>query len=166
MKLEILPRGHVRDAVGVLLGEIRQRLKLLRVEPSRGDLDALHPRSVPHRVRALGQFPGRIAEQLNCLAVVPLTVVVALAVDASSKPRFSEQPLVDLALLAQGNFRFEDVYFTSQMLGNFSGKPFGPERVRDLHLAFASITSCPDLQPSGQRGLLTLQQPAQLTRAF
>src|ERR1017187_7157585 len=166
MKLEILPRGHVRDAVGILLCQVRQSLKLLRVQPSRGDFDALHPRSIPHRIRTLGQFSGRIAKLLNRFAVVPLTVVIALAIDSSSEARFGEKALVDLALLSQSDFRFKDVYFTCQTLRYFSGESFGPGRVRDLHLAFASITRYPQRRPGSKHDSPTLQQSTQFPPAI
>ena len=35
VKLNILPRGHVRDAVRVFLGQLRQRFQLAGVQPSR-----------------------------------------------------------------------------------------------------------------------------------
>ena len=35
VKLEILASGDVRDAVGILLGQFRQRLELLGVQPTR-----------------------------------------------------------------------------------------------------------------------------------
>ncbi len=53
VELKILPRGHVRDVVGVLLRQLRHGLELIRVEPSTGNLDPLHARSIPHRVRTL-----------------------------------------------------------------------------------------------------------------
>ena len=43
VKLKILPGGHVRDAVGILLRQLRQSLELSGVESAGGNLDALHP---------------------------------------------------------------------------------------------------------------------------
>ena len=71
--------------------------------------------------------PGGIGDLLNFFAVVPLTVVVPLAVDSSAKPRFGEQALLELALLAQRDFRLEDVDFTGQSLRHFSGQLFLPQ---------------------------------------
>ena len=59
VQLEILPGGDVRDAVGIFLGEVGQRFQLLRIQSAGGNLDALHARSVPHGVRAFGQFRRR-----------------------------------------------------------------------------------------------------------
>ena len=152
VKLEILPRGHVRDAVGILLGQVRQRLELPRVQSSRGNLDALHPGSIPHRIRALGQISGGIFKPLNGFAVVPLSVVITLAVDSSAKARFGKEALVNLALLSQGDFRLEDIYFTGQTLRHFPGESFSPKRVRDLHLALPPLQGSD--QPAGAFGLL------------
>src|ERR1700730_9425818 len=89
-KVKILPGRHVRYAVRVLLGQLRQRLKLLGIESSTWNLDALHARGVPHGVRALRQLAGRIGNVLNLFAVVPFAIVIALTVDSSSKPRLGE----------------------------------------------------------------------------
>ena len=58
---------------------------------------------------------------------MPLAVVVALAVGAAAQARLGEKPLVDLALLAQGDFGFEDVDFARQSFRHFPGKPLGPK---------------------------------------
>ena len=60
MELDVLARGDVADAVGVLLRQVRQHLDLLRVEPAPRNLDALHAGRVPGRVRPLGQLSCRI----------------------------------------------------------------------------------------------------------
>jgi hypothetical protein len=81
-----------------------------------------------------------------------------LAVHSPSKSGFGEKALVDFALLPQCDFRFEDVYFTGQMLRNFSGEPFSPGRVRDLHRSIASIATRPGSRPGGTGDSPTLQQ--------
>ena len=63
VELEVLPRGDVADAVGVLLGEVGQDVHLLRRHAAEGDLDALHAGRVPERVRALDQRAGRVGER-------------------------------------------------------------------------------------------------------
>ena len=47
VELEVLARGDVRDAVGVLLGELGHDLELLGREPAERDLDPLHAGRVP-----------------------------------------------------------------------------------------------------------------------
>ena len=56
VQLEVLPRRDVGDSVRVFFRKIRHRLKLLGVEAATGDLDALHARGIPQRIRAFGQF--------------------------------------------------------------------------------------------------------------
>ena len=56
-----------------------------------------------------------------------LAVVVALAVGAAAQARFGKQALVDLALLAQGDFGLEDVNFARQILRHLAGEFFGPQ---------------------------------------
>lgn len=60
MKLEVLPRRDVDNSVRVFFGEIRHRLKLLGVESATGNLDALHSRGIPQRIRAFGQIAGGV----------------------------------------------------------------------------------------------------------
>ena len=98
----------------------------LAFKSAAGNLDALHPRRVPHRIRALGQLARGIGHLLNFLPVVPLAVVVTLAVGSAAKPRLGEQALVELALLAQRDFRLEDVDFARQSFRHLAGKLFGP----------------------------------------
>ena len=47
MKLKILARGDVRDAVGIFLGQLRHGFQLLGVQAAAGNLDALHARARP-----------------------------------------------------------------------------------------------------------------------
>ena len=59
VELEVLARGDVADAVGVLLGEVGEDVDLLRRQAAEGDLDALHAGRVPERLGALDQRAGR-----------------------------------------------------------------------------------------------------------
>ena len=67
VKLKVLARGDVGDAVGVFLGQFGHGFQLRGVQPAGGDLDALHARGVPHGVRALGQVAGGIGHLLHFL---------------------------------------------------------------------------------------------------
>ena len=69
---------------------------------------------------------GGIGDFLDFLAVVALAVVIALAVGAAAKARFGEQALVDLALLAQRDFGFEDVDLARQIFRHLSGELLFP----------------------------------------
>ena len=55
VELEVLARGDVDDAVGVLLGEVGQDLELPGVDAAERDLDPLHAGRVPQRGRPLGE---------------------------------------------------------------------------------------------------------------
>ena len=65
VKLEVLPRGDVGDAVGVFLGQFGQRFELRGVQAADGNLDALHARRVPHGHGPLGQVAGGIGHLLT-----------------------------------------------------------------------------------------------------
>ena len=88
----------------------------------------------------LVRSPGGISDLLNCLAVVPLAVVVALAVGAAAQARFGEEALVELALFAQGDFRLEDVDFARQLLRHLPGELLLPLRIRGFHLVPFPVT--------------------------
>ena len=108
MELNILARRDVRYAVGVFLGKISEGFKLRGVQPAERNLDAHHAGRVPQRVRPFDDA-SRQLELLNALAVVSLSVVVTLAVDAAPQARLGENFLVDLALLAQLHLLLEDI---------------------------------------------------------
>ncbi len=126
VQLEVLPRGHVYDAVRVFLGELRKGFQLLRIHSAGGNLDALHPGRVPHGVGAFSQSRGGVGNLLNGLAVVSLAVIVPLAVDSAAKARLREHALLEFALLAQGDFRLEDIDFALQGFRHFAGQLFRP----------------------------------------
>jgi hypothetical protein len=129
VQLKILARGHMRDRVRIFLRQIRQRLKLFGVQAARRNLDPLHARRVPHRVRTFGQRAGRISDLLHGLPVVPLPVVVALSIRAAPQPRFREQTLIDLALLPQVDIDLERADFARQGLRDPPGQPLRPQCV-------------------------------------
>ncbi len=137
MELEILPRGDVRDAVGIFFGQLGHGLELCRVEPARGNLDALHARRVPHSVRTLSQFARRKIQPLDFLPIAALAIVVTLAVSASAQPRLGEETLVQFSLLAQGDVGFKRVNFAGQILRDrlpdLAGELFFPKYVRSFH---------------------------------
>ena len=126
VQLEVLPRGHVHNAVGVFLGELRKRFQLLRIHSARGNLDALHPRRVPHGMGAFGQSRGGVGNLLNGLAVVSLPVIVPLAIDPAAQAGLREHALLEFALLAQGDFRLENIDFALQSFRHFPGQLFRP----------------------------------------
>ncbi len=63
---------------------------------------------------------------LRLLAVVALTVVVALAVDCRAQARLGEQLLFDLALLAQLDLGLEDVDLSAQSSRMLAVEAFFP----------------------------------------
>src|SRR5690606_31117079 len=73
---------------------------LLRGHAPVGDLDALHARRVPKRVRALEQLV-RVGQRPVRRPVMPLAVVVALAIDAPAQARLGEKLVVHLALFLE-----------------------------------------------------------------
>ena len=81
VELDVLTRGDVADGIGVFLAEIGKNLHLLGVETAEGDLDALHPRGVPHGVGALGKLATGKVQTLDIGPVAALPVVVTLTVD-------------------------------------------------------------------------------------
>src|SRR5208282_1661587 len=114
MKLHVLTSGDVRDSVGVLFRKLREGFELSGVQAATRYLDALHARSIPERVWTFGQAPRGVGELLHPFAVVPLTIVVALAVHAPAQPRFRDQALVKLPLFLQAQLRFVRVNFVGQ----------------------------------------------------
>ncbi len=125
VKLKILARRHMGDAVGVLFGKIGQGLELLRRHAAEGNLDAHHARRIPERIRSFDHIGGEF-ELLHALAVMALAVVVALAVDAAAQSGFGENFLIDLALLAQLHLLLEDIDLAAELGGNFVAKFFFP----------------------------------------
>ena len=125
VKLNILARRDVGNAVGVFFGEIGQDFQLFRRHAAEGNLDAHHPRRVPQGIRPFDYVRAEV-ELLDALAVVALTVVVALAVDAAAQPGLGENFFIDLALLAQLHLLLEDIDLAAQLSGNFVGEFFFP----------------------------------------
>ena len=114
VELEILPRGDVADGIGVLFRQVGQRLHLLGVEATEGNLDALHAGRVPHRLRPLGEALAGITQRPRFDAVMALPVVVALAVDAAPQARFGKNLVVNLVLTLQRQLRLENGDFLFQ----------------------------------------------------
>ena len=114
MILNILPRRDVEHAVRVFLGEICKHVHLLWIHAAKRNLDALHARSVPKRVGPLRQI-GRVVQFLRADSVMPVPVVVALAITSPSQSCLGENLLVELALLAQGDFGRKLVDFIGKL---------------------------------------------------
>jgi hypothetical protein len=53
--LEVLTRRDVQYAIGILLGEVGQHIHLVGIHAAERDLDALHPGSIPQRLRTFCQ---------------------------------------------------------------------------------------------------------------
>ena len=107
MKLNVLPRRDVADAVGIFFGQLGQHDHLLGVQAAERNLDALHARRIPVRVRPFRQ--RRIQKLLRRQAVVALAIVIPLPIRAAAEARFGEDFLVDLALLAQRDLSFKRI---------------------------------------------------------
>ena len=106
----------MQDAVGALLGQIRQRLERVRGHGPVGDLDADHPRGVPHRVGAFDQVARGVVQGPRLDPVEPPPVVVPLTIDAASEPGLGKHLFVEFALPAQCDLRLEDVDLFGQVL--------------------------------------------------
>ncbi len=91
----------MKHAVRVLLRAIGEDLELLGGDPAVWNLDALHPRGVELRVRALRQAAPGEGDLAGLDPVVALAVVVTLAVRATPQPQLRENLFLQLALLAQ-----------------------------------------------------------------
>ncbi len=105
VELDVLPRCDVADRVGVFFRQLGQHHHLLGVHPAKRNLDALHARGVPVRLRSFGERGVR--ELLRVEPVVAKPVVVALPVRAAAQSRFRENLFVDASGLAQGDLRVE-----------------------------------------------------------
>ena len=125
MQLEVLTGGDVANAVGVLLSQVGEGVHLGAVEPAARDLDALHARSVPGRVRALG-VPLRKIQLLRPRAVEALAVVVALTVGAAAQAGLGEDDFVELVLLAQPDLSLEDIDLAPQVFRDAAPERFLP----------------------------------------
>ena len=66
---------------------------------------------------------------LKFRAVISLAIVVALPIRSSAKPRFGKEALVNLALLAQRDFRFVDIQLPSEVFRHLSREFFLPKCV-------------------------------------
>ena len=143
MELNVLTSCDVGDAIRILFREVRQCFELRGVHAPAGYLDALHARGVPKGVGPLGQMSGGINELMHGFAVVPLTVIVTLAIDAPAQPRFGNQAFVEFSLFPQLQLGFEDVNFVSQVFRQFPGEFFLPKRIRSFHFRVHSRSKKP-----------------------
>src|SRR5215831_382831 len=109
MELHVLPGGNVQDAVRVLLGAVCQYLELLSGEFAERNLDPLHPGRIELRVRPLRQTAARKRDILSSEAVVSLSVVVTLAVCASTESKLREYLLIELAGLPELHLVLEQI---------------------------------------------------------
>ena len=117
MKLNVLARGDVRDAVRVFLAKVGQHLQLGRVQAAERNLDALHARRVPQGIGPL-RLAGGIMQRARRLSVGPLTVVIPLSIRAAPQPGLRENPVVDLALFLERDLMFEDVDLSAELIRN------------------------------------------------
>ncbi len=125
MQLKILTRGDVKNAVGVLLGELGQRVQLLGGNATERDFDALHARGVPERVGPL-RHVGQEVELLGSDAVVPMPVIVALAIDSAAKTGFGKDLFVHFAGAPKRHLRLENVDFFGDLRIHSIGQFFFP----------------------------------------
>ena len=119
VQLKVLARRNVQDAVRVLVGQICQRLHLRDAQAAIRYLDALHARRIPHGVRALRECAGWKVERPRLNAVVTLTVVIALSVDAAAQARLGKHLFIQAVLAAQFHLALEDVDFMRQIRRHF-----------------------------------------------
>src|ERR1019366_5632598 len=137
MKLEILARRHVQDAVRVFLGAVSERLELGRSQSAKRDLDPLHPGRIPHGVRAFGQCGRWKLQMLGLDAVVALTIVVALTVGTTTQAGLGEELLVDLAKLPKLELGLVNINFISQRAREFVSQFFLPRHGSTICSKFA-----------------------------
>ena len=120
----------MQDTVGVFVGNLGQHVHLFRCQSSAWHFNAHHTGCMPE---GIGSFdPVQIFEfELAAFkAVVPLAVIVALAVDASTQTRFGEDLFVQLALAHKLHLAFEDIDFVGQIIGHFIRQDVFPTDVR------------------------------------
>src|SRR5206468_2166639 len=100
MELKVLASRNVEDSVGILFSEVCKRVQLVRRDAAERDLDALHSRSVPQRIRTFGHVACKV-ELLRANPVVAMAVVIALAIAAAAKARFGKNFLVQFSVSPQ-----------------------------------------------------------------
>src|SRR5690606_12803736 len=122
VELHVLPRRDVQDVIGVLLGEIADRLELPRRDAAAGDLDALHPRRIPQRTGPFGEV--RIeAEGLRVATIVPKAVVVTLTIGTTTQTRFGEDLVVQASLAFERELARVDVDLLGPILAGLLAEP-------------------------------------------
>jgi hypothetical protein len=143
VKLEILARCDMEHAIGVLLGKFSQRLQLIRCDSAERDLDSLHSRRVPQRVRAFGHFRQK-TELLGPNSVMPVSVIVALPVTASTEPGLCKELFIEPSSPPQRHLHFEDV----DLFGNL-----GFHLVSELFFPGGHLGILPESTQVGQPGV-------------
>ena len=128
VKLNVLPRGHVADCVGILFGQVGEEVHLVGIQTAKRDLDPLHARRIPQRVGPFGDPLGRELERLNPRAVVPLAVVVPLSIYSAAQARLGEHLVVELALALQRGLAFKGIDFARQVSRQPVGQLFLPRQ--------------------------------------
>ncbi len=107
MKLNVLPGGDMADGVGIFFRQLRQNDHLLRIHSPIGNLDPLHPRRFPVRIRPLGQ---RAVRQLLRLGpIMPLPIVIPLPIRPAPQARLGENLVFDFPLLPKRDLRLKQV---------------------------------------------------------
>src|SRR5262249_24815250 len=110
MQLEILTCSDVQNPVRVFLGEIRQSIQLDWSDAAEGNFDALHSGRIPERIRTFGHV-AQERELLGSDTVMPVPIVIALAVTASTKSSFRKNLFVEFSGPPQRHLAFEGVDF-------------------------------------------------------
>ena len=131
MQLHILARGDVADRIRVLFPQIGEDVQLTGGQASEGDLDALHPGRMPHRVRPLRALLGEY-QLLGAGAVEPLPIVVALSVRPAAQTSLREDDFVQLVLFAQVNLGLENVDLTAQLFRDGLAEFFLPGNISHI----------------------------------
>ena len=117
MQLDVLARGNVQNTIRILLGKLGQHIQLIRGQAPERNLDPLHPRCVPHRIRPLDQVSAGKLQDLRIAAVEPFAVIVTLAVNTAAQAGFGENGVVDLVLFPQFDLRGEYVHLPAHFVG-------------------------------------------------
>src|SRR5438552_2111051 len=132
VKLKVLARRDMEHAVGIFFRNFRKRIQLIRRHTSERNLDALHSRRVPERLRPLGRITGkRKLLRTSSVMAMPIGVTQArqraasINVAAASDLSFVVQEMIGVFEHETGN----QVHLTLGSSGNFyaqilNGAPF------------------------------------------
>src|SRR5512135_2282859 len=113
VELKILTSSDVPDPIRIFLSQFSHDLQLLRIDPAKRNLDALHAGCIPESVGTFGRpgFTSRELQSLSRFAIPALTIIIALTVGSASQTRLSKQLLIELALFAQFDLGLVDLDF-------------------------------------------------------